>query len=154
MSEHIETLPFAPAPLDLLQREKVAPTTREWATHALLLFVTFLTTTFAGIMIGAQESNIPEPPLSRLADYVFYVPEYYRRIVVDILAQAINTPGLLKSGLAFSIALLTILTAHEMGHYLACRYYRVKATLPFFIPAPLLFLAGTDRKRTRLNSSH
>jgi membrane-associated protease RseP (regulator of RpoE activity) len=30
-----------------------------------------------------------------------------------------------------------------MGHYLACRYYRVRATLPFFIPAPPLFLAGT-----------
>jgi membrane-associated protease RseP (regulator of RpoE activity) len=30
-----------------------------------------------------------------------------------------------------------------MGHYLACRYYRVDATLPFFIPAPGLALVGT-----------
>ena len=30
-----------------------------------------------------------------------------------------------------------------MGHYLACRHYGVDATLPFFIPAPPLFLAGT-----------
>jgi membrane-associated protease RseP (regulator of RpoE activity) len=30
-----------------------------------------------------------------------------------------------------------------MGHYLACRRYGVSATLPFFIPAPPLFLAGT-----------
>ena len=30
-----------------------------------------------------------------------------------------------------------------MGHYLACRYYKVDATLPFFIPAPPVFLAGT-----------
>src|SRR5688572_10601622 len=30
-----------------------------------------------------------------------------------------------------------------MGHYLACRYYKVDATLPYFIPAPPLFLAGT-----------
>jgi membrane-associated protease RseP (regulator of RpoE activity) len=57
--------------------------------------------------------------------------------------QAIAQPALLKSGLIFSTALLTILTAHEMGHYLACRYYGVRATLPFFIPAPPLFLAGT-----------
>src|SRR6185295_17013123 len=57
--------------------------------------------------------------------------------------QAMANPGLLKSGLTFSTALLTILTAHEMGHYLACRYYGVRATLPFFIPAPPLFLAGT-----------
>lgn len=32
--------------------------------------------------------------------------------------------------------LLSILFAHEMGHYVACRYYRVDATLPFFIPSP------------------
>src|SRR4030095_3959445 len=36
-----------------------------------------------------------------------------------------------------------ILFAHEMGHYLACRQYGVDATLPFFIPAPPMFLAGT-----------
>lgn len=32
--------------------------------------------------------------------------------------------------------LFSILLAHEMGHYLACRYYRIDATLPFFIPSP------------------
>jgi membrane-associated protease RseP (regulator of RpoE activity) len=41
------------------------------------------------------------------------------------------------------VSLLAILLSHEMGHYLACRYYRVDATLPYFIPAPPLFLAGT-----------
>jgi len=35
------------------------------------------------------------------------------------------------------------LLSHEMGHYLACRRYGVDATLPFFIPAPPLFVAGT-----------
>ena len=30
-----------------------------------------------------------------------------------------------------------------MGHYLACRYYGVDATLPFFIPAPAIGLVGT-----------
>ncbi len=43
----------------------------------------------------------------------------------------------------FSGALLSILAAHEAGHYVACRRYGVDATLPFFIPAPPLFLAGT-----------
>jgi membrane-associated protease RseP (regulator of RpoE activity) len=43
----------------------------------------------------------------------------------------------------FSASLLSILFSHEMGHYLACRHYRVDATLPYFIPAPPLFLAGT-----------
>ena len=38
----------------------------------------------------------------------------------------------------YSISLITILTAHEFGHYFAARYYRVKATLPYFIPFPSL----------------
>jgi membrane-associated protease RseP (regulator of RpoE activity) len=41
------------------------------------------------------------------------------------------------------IALLSILMAHEMGHYVACRIYRVDATLPYFLPFPGLSLAGT-----------
>lgn len=43
----------------------------------------------------------------------------------------------LTSGIMFSFTLLSILGAHEMGHYLACRLYGVRATLPYFIPAPL-----------------
>ncbi len=47
------------------------------------------------------------------------------------------------AGLRLAGGLLGILVAHEMGHYLACRYYRVDATLPFFIPAPFLSFVGT-----------
>jgi membrane-associated protease RseP (regulator of RpoE activity) len=36
-----------------------------------------------------------------------------------------------------------ILFSHEMGHYLACRYYRIDASLPYFIPFPLVSLVGT-----------
>ena len=45
-------------------------------------------------------------------------------------------------GLRLVTGVLTILLSHEMGHYLACRYYGVAATLPFLIPAPPL-LVGT-----------
>ena len=45
-------------------------------------------------------------------------------------------------GWSYSLPVLTILAAHEFGHYFACRYYRVDATLPYFIPAPLV-LTGT-----------
>jgi len=45
-------------------------------------------------------------------------------------------------GLWYAIPVLTILSAHEFGHYFACRYHNVDATLPFFIPAPLP-LTGT-----------
>lgn len=47
--------------------------------------------------------------------------------------------GSLSSGLLYSLTLLTILTAHEMGHYIACRWYGVEATLPYYIPFVLPF---------------
>jgi len=47
-------------------------------------------------------------------------------------------PSRLLLGIPFSATLLAILLSHEMGHYLLCRYYGVRATLPFFIPAPTL----------------
>ena len=144
MSEHVQAVqPFAPAREVVLRRRTADPTTREWLKHSALFLLTFITTTFAGIMIAAPDVNVPEPTSSGILGYVVYVPEYYRRLVASFLWEALANPALLKSGLMFSIALLTILTAHEMGHYLACRYYGVRATLPFFIPAPPLFLAGT-----------
>jgi membrane-associated protease RseP (regulator of RpoE activity) len=41
--------------------------------------------------------------------------------------------------LIYSAAVLTILLAHEMGHYMMCRKHRIAATLPFFIPMPNIF---------------
>lgn len=40
-------------------------------------------------------------------------------------------------GAVYSFTVLSILGAHEMGHYIACRCYGVRATLPYFIPVPL-----------------
>lgn len=40
------------------------------------------------------------------------------------------------AGLAFSAALMSILLAHEMGHYLMARRHGVEASLPYFIPIP------------------
>jgi membrane-associated protease RseP (regulator of RpoE activity) len=48
----------------------------------------------------------------------------------------------LAGGLWYSVSILLILGCHELGHYLACRYYNVDASLPFFIPMPL-FMTGT-----------
>ncbi|QQS45811.1 MAG: site-2 protease family protein [Acidobacteriota bacterium] len=41
------------------------------------------------------------------------------------------------SGVIYSFTIIAILGAHEMGHYIACRWYGVNATLPYFIPVPL-----------------
>ncbi len=48
-------------------------------------------------------------------------------------------PDLLRLGLSFSIPVLLILFAHEMGHYVACRRYGLSATLPYFLPMPAMF---------------
>jgi membrane-associated protease RseP (regulator of RpoE activity) len=62
---------------------------------------------------------------------------------MELLRYAAFHPKLIAEGATFSASLLAILFSHEMGHYLACRYYKVNATPPYFIPAPPLFLAGT-----------
>jgi len=51
---------------------------------------------------------------------------------------------LIWPGLGYCAAVLGILGAHEMGHYVMCRRYNVDATLPFFLPfPPVLSLFGT-----------
>jgi membrane-associated protease RseP (regulator of RpoE activity) len=56
------------------------------------------------------------------------------RFVIEVWRQ----PSLLFQGLPFSLTLLTILLAHEFGHYLTCAYYRLDASLPYFLPAPTI----------------
>ena len=49
---------------------------------------------------------------------------------------------LLVRGLWYSGTVIAILGCHELGHYAACRYYDVDASLPYFLPMPLL-MTGT-----------
>jgi membrane-associated protease RseP (regulator of RpoE activity) len=64
--------------------------------------------------------------------------------------SADGIPGLLLAGLSYSTAILAILLAHEMGHYLQARAWRVDSTLPYFIPMPSSF--GTLGALIRLRS--
>jgi membrane-associated protease RseP (regulator of RpoE activity) len=61
-----------------------------------------------------------------------------------LLGVPASLPNLV-TGLPFSVPLMLILFAHEMGHYLTSRRYGVDASLPYFIPAPFpsLFFVGT-----------
>jgi membrane-associated protease RseP (regulator of RpoE activity) len=128
------------------------PSVREWKLHGSLFIVTIITTTIAGIMLASPDLTVAEPRLSSPLDYLFYVPLEYFRSASALFRYAAGHPGLLVQGVSFATALLSILLAHEMGHYLACRYYGVSATLPFFIPAPPLFLAGTFGAFIRIRS--
>ncbi len=44
-----------------------------------------------------------------------------------------------QSGVWYSAGIISILFSHEMGHYLMCRKYGIKSTLPYFIPFPPMF---------------
>jgi membrane-associated protease RseP (regulator of RpoE activity) len=81
---------------------------KEYLLHGGLFIVTFITTTMA----GAEWTN----GKSILADSYTWAD--------------------FASGLPYSICFLMILTAHEFGHYFVAVYYRVKTTLPFYIPLP------------------
>ncbi|HXM11902.1 MAG TPA: site-2 protease family protein [Terriglobales bacterium] len=62
-------------------------------------------------------------------------------------------PANLLLGLPFSLTLMFILFAHEMGHYLYARRYRVYVTPPLFVPCPYLSLFGTLGAFIRIKSS-
>lgn len=49
-----------------------------------------------------------------------------------------KNPVELLAGLPFAVTLLTILLAHELGHFFACRRHHIHSSYPFFIPFPSL----------------
>jgi membrane-associated protease RseP (regulator of RpoE activity) len=74
----------------------------------------------------------------------------FNHISSDLIDIFWRNPSTLLSGWPFSVTVMTILFAHEMGHYLTCRYYRISASLPYFIPAPTL--VGTMGAFIRIRS--
>jgi len=94
------------------------PTTPGMRLHLLLFLATCLTT-FAAGAVGWQP----------------VLPGVDEGLLGDILARW-------PQGLAYMAAVMAVLAAHEAGHYLAARLHGIPATLPFFIPIPIL-LTGT-----------
>jgi membrane-associated protease RseP (regulator of RpoE activity) len=92
---------------------------RVWL-HVLLFVLTVATTTLvgAGHYLAFRSDLLP-----------------VRQLPMSIAALALH-------GIWYSGTILAILGCHEMGHYLACRYYDVDASLPFFLPVPFV-LTGT-----------
>ena len=112
-----------PHPIELIYLPRRKP--RYWL-HGLLLLATIFTT----LVVGARmEFNFEhnEPAFSLKDDDDFFP-----------MSWTFEQPSRLLLGVPFAFTLMVILLAHELGHYLCCRYYGVYATLPFFIPAPTL----------------
>jgi membrane-associated protease RseP (regulator of RpoE activity) len=74
--------------------------------------------------------------------------DHFASFSADFGNSPINPPvglsgvAFFLNGLWYSASILAILGAHEFGHYFACKYYGVDASLPYFLPAPLP-LTGT-----------
>ena len=115
--------------------ERPAPAAgRRRALPFLLFGLTFLTTTLAGMAwaVGAID------PIQELM------------VLFGVVTGQL--PGtLLLSGIPYALALLGFFLAHEMGHYLTCRHYGLKASLPHFIPVPFGF--GTFGAVIRIRSA-
>ncbi len=81
---------------------------RLWV-HGLLFGATVLTTLYVGA--GMSEARPPDD---------LWWPLFH-----------------LGQGWPFALSLLSILLAHELGHYFTGRRYRVPVSLPYFIPLPV-----------------
>ncbi len=131
------------------RREAMRPTARTWAKHIGLLLITFCTVTIAGLLppfgiINDIFKDLNPQTWTETLYAVLSIPGAYGHEIVQAVKLFFEGGEHFRYGLSFSLSLLFILTSHEMGHYIACRIYRVDATLPFFIPTPpLLGPAGT-----------
>jgi len=124
------------------------PTARTWVKHTLLLLITFATMTIAGSLYPfGRIYPLPDADpqsFSEAMRFIGELPIKYISLLGYAISQLFGDPTLLRDGLSFSLSLIFILISHEMGHYIACRIYRVDATLPFFIPTPpMIGPAGT-----------
>jgi membrane-associated protease RseP (regulator of RpoE activity) len=85
---------------------------QEKATQPGLALGLFAATLFTTTMAGAKLAGVTEAAIQ-------------------------SNPGVLLQGLPYAIALMAILGIHELGHYLTARFYKISATLPYFMPFPL-----------------
>lgn len=80
--------------------------------NLVCLIVTVVTTLIAGALMTLEDFDW------RTARHIALDPSYW------------------TLGIPYSMCLILILGAHEMGHYVACRIYGIDASLPFLLPGP------------------
>jgi membrane-associated protease RseP (regulator of RpoE activity) len=77
-------------------------------------------------------ATIASTTLVGVSHYAFFVQQ-----MTPAVQQSMSFTYIVQ-GFLYCLTLLAILGSHEMGHYLACRHYDVDASLPFFLPMPLV----------------
>jgi membrane-associated protease RseP (regulator of RpoE activity) len=71
-------------------------------------------------------------------DYQETSRESRRRLTIQVILFVLTVLSTgFVGGWTYSLCLISILFFHEMGHYFTARYYRVRASLPYFLPFPL-----------------
>jgi hypothetical protein len=126
MSDLTPSLPAPPPEYLPAEVYVVRPPNPRYWLHMLL----FVATIFTTLVVGAKMEF----------DFLQNAPPFVHgdeTLPLFPVGWALQEPSRLLLGFPFSATLLLILLAHEMGHYLYCRYYGVYATLPFFIPFAL-----------------
>ena len=95
------------------------------------------------IIYLAPAREVPKPSASAAVNIVLFVVTIFTMMMIGAEAPAEtanSNPSLITifreilSGWPYALAMMGILFTHEMGHYLTCRYYKIPATLPYFIP--------------------
>ena len=105
--------------------EVMPPYRRPYWLHILL----FLLTIFSTLCVGAVlQRNFLNGTALLTMDQDFFEPWTW----------TLSNWRRLAMGIPFSLSLLGILTAHELGHYVFCVRWRTLASWPYFIPAPNL----------------
>jgi membrane-associated protease RseP (regulator of RpoE activity) len=100
--------------------------TKRVLLHVALFVATFTTATFTGANFVLVAEDEPSSYLGLALSIFTALPK----------SVAAGHYGPLIQGMIFAGTLLLILSAHEFGHYFACRHYKIRATLPFYIPGP------------------
>jgi len=117
-------------------RPRAPAWTSSFQFHLILLGVTVLSTVTAGAGIASN--------------YAARRPAFSVDLSFTMFRGIVQHPARLGLGLPFACTLLAILLAHELGHYLTCRYYGLRVSYPYFIPAPTLI--GTMGAFIRIRS--
>jgi len=106
----------------ILIRALAPPQKERWWLHILLFAATFFTVWMAGAMLAGNSASF----------------EVVRPLSLAVLAASVSAwfAGVVP-GLQFAVALMAILMAHEMGHYILAKRYSINASPPYFLPAPL-----------------